>query len=1280
MTILELPKDALLALTDTQLEQLIGRLAEAEVAAHGGSVADVRFSGSITAPDGGVDIRVDVKKRPFESGFIPRANTVFQSKKHRMPVGAIASEMVTKNGLSAVVRQQADLGGAYLIVSLADDCAEPELVKRVDAMKAAMASHPGRDAIHLDFYDRSKLYQWLRQHPGVMLWVRAILGQPLSGWKAYGRWSNVPNGASDELIFAPGVSVILPGFRHQKLTIEEAIGPARTMVSATTKAIRVTGLSGVGKTRFVQALFDETVGDTALDRTSVIYTDTGEEPVPSARQMIDQLVQAGKTATVVIDNCPPDLHAGLASRISNSENRIKLITVEYDIREDKPQTTEVVHIEADGPEIAEALVLRRFPKIGPANARRVAMFSSGNTRVALAIAERVEDGESLANLSDADLFDRLFQQRKGEDGRLREHSEVLSLTYSFAVEGEPEELSVLGSICGSSGPDFFRSAQVLIERHIAQKRGRWRAILPHAIANSLAASALTKVPMQTLRTVFEDPAHQRLLISFAHRLGLMHEHQVAQQIVQTWLADGGMLTPITALDEVKARILDYVAPVCPELLLDRIESEIGAPTFDGFKDRFNGRRTTILGLLVSVAYEPTAFDRCMHLLLRMASKEDPSNDRDSIKDKIVKFFQPYLSGTHASPEQRAAFIRLLVWSGDPNQRELGIRMLSTAISSPPWSGMGMGEFGARPRDFGYQPNGPQLQSWRSLFINIAVQAGLECDLGISGPAREVLAKSFHRLWHKPDVRGELIRAATTLNAQTPWVEGWKAVQSTISFDHLSNEKTARETPIPKELTDLRDLLAPKDLMSATRAYLFGETLDLSALDPEFDYRDTSRYDEAQNRVLGVVADLGERFALAGLTVDQLGAELFSTEWMPFGRAFGVGLVKGSKDISGGWAELVRALRQTGQSNFNSEVMAGFIEEAGRINQGIDRQILDECLGDQLIRSSLVLLHPTAGFTEVDFDRCIKALEQPDVGPWTFGSLLWRPEFFGVSTDRRLHLANMLLGKPNGDSVVLQALGMILHGAEKAKDTLGLDMRRIGLLASTSRLQHDRDGNTTMADHYMAAVMKNCLAHDGNDLEKAVWLDTLFASVDANYGYAPNFEKAIQTAAATLPEEFLSRVFSGSEEQRDRRLQFLERGGFHQPMLATADIDRVIGWCHAQGDPMIWQAVATAIAFLVDTGDEKKIKVCPSCIQYVEACPNPEQVMAILTNRFVNGDRSDDQSGIMELKADAMLVFETSKCPVVAAAAPGVVAEARNRIAELRERERLRDAAREQTFE
>ena len=203
---------------------------------------------------------------------------------------------------------------------------------------------------------------------------------------------------------------------------------------------------------------------------------------------------------------PSELHSSLAGKVSAAGGEVGLITVEYDIREDKPQTTEVIHIEAVGPEVAEQLVIRRFPYIGRNNARRVGEFADGNARVSLAIAERVQEGESLAQLSDAQLFERLFEQRNQPDDNLREQAEILSLVYSFSASkiGERDgELQVLGSILGHSSSQLFRSVKKLLDRHVLQKRGHWRAILPQAIANRLAASALDSIPVDQLRATFE---------------------------------------------------------------------------------------------------------------------------------------------------------------------------------------------------------------------------------------------------------------------------------------------------------------------------------------------------------------------------------------------------------------------------------------------------------------------------------------------------------------------------------------------------------------------------------------------------------------------------------------------------------------------------------------------------------------------------------------------------------------------------------------------------------
>ena len=275
------------------------------------------------------------------------------------------------------------------------------------------------------------------------------------------------------LICDSGVSVLLPEKEAEKLGIKDGIEGIRKLVRSSGKAVRIVGLSGVGKTRIVQALFEANVGTNPLDRTLAVYADLGGEPDPSAREMLERLRAEGHQGIVVLDNCPPDTHNILAGFVAGTPD-LRLITVEYDIRDDRTESTAVVRIDAEGPEIVEALVRRRYPDLGQIDARRIAEFSGGNARLALALAAAVDDTESLSDFSDAELFDRLFHQRGGLNQRLLEAAEVLSLVYSFSVGGDQEgvdELAVLASIIGQDRRTIYREAQTLVERRLVQKRG-----------------------------------------------------------------------------------------------------------------------------------------------------------------------------------------------------------------------------------------------------------------------------------------------------------------------------------------------------------------------------------------------------------------------------------------------------------------------------------------------------------------------------------------------------------------------------------------------------------------------------------------------------------------------------------------------------------------------------------------------------------------------------------------------------------------------------------------
>ncbi|ECS5737098.1 hypothetical protein BKF61_000083 [Salmonella enterica subsp. enterica serovar Lika] len=1283
MAIFDIEKDELLRLSDTQLEELIARLAEAEVAMHGHSPACVNWSGSITAPDGGIDIHVQVPVDQLKAGFLVRSDTVFQAKKHKMPKAAIEREIGTGKALSPIISEQARKQGSYIIVSLGDNCSPSGKKDRLKAMRDAVKDDPNESYLHLDFYDRSKLIQWLRQHPSVMLWVKAKLGQGYSGWQPYGAWSNPPQGVTDTLISAPGVTITLPSGKGQKLKIDEAINPMRALIRSTNKAVRITGLSGVGKTRIVQALFDETVGTDALDRTVAIYVDTGYEPVPSATAMLDNLLAEGRRAIMILDNCPSELHASLASKVSAAGKEVSLITIEYDIRDDKPQTTAVIHIETDGPEVAEQLLIRRFPSIGQNNARRIAEFADGNARVALAIAERVEEGESLALLSDAQLFNRLFEQRNHPDGHLREQAEILSLVYSFSISSPgaaTDELEILGALSGYPKIQLFKTVTKLMERHVVQKRSHWRAILPHAIANKLAASALNSIPIDQLRTTFEAPDRQRLLMSFAHRLGLLHSHAVAKEMVEAWLQPEGLLGKIIDLDDVSTRILNYVAPVAPGALLERIEETLVTSNFEHFKSRYNPQRTAIIKLLQLLAYESKYFERCIKLLIRIADQESASNNYDSARNKIKRFFQPYLSGTHASLEQRVAVMNECIGSSMAGRRRLGLEMLETALGGPPWTGFGINEFGARPRDYGFRPSYDELVEWLITFIDIVVRLATSRVPELEDNARLILANKFRWIWRQEGMRSKLIDAARKLHAHRPWGEGWKAVRSTIYFSHTKRKDNEDIELLSEILVTLERELEPNDLVPAVMAYVLSKGRDFWALDADYEHQGPNKFSEIR-KILGAKAfKLGHDFAVSTHGLDELCPNLFLRDGMPYRVEFGKGLANGAPDLRIYWQQLIIQLDLQHKSQSDVSVIRGFIEETHSIDSALAQELLDQCAQHSELRFELVNLHPWQEFTEIDLDRCMSLLDDSDIHPHMYGAILWGEQFSNLPESRVLELAQRLLNKPNGDEVVLEALSMKLADKGDGTDTLGLALRRIGLSAAIQRFRRDHNDLGGYLDYAMERVIDATLRFDGNEAEKLEWLSTIFAVVDEHFGYIYSFEDAISITAAWMPKEFLSRIFDGTEDQQQRRLHFINYDDSHQSPIAKIDVDLLIEWCGTNKDPQVWASVASGINLWSKDGEQSPLCLQGDALRFLEASPEPRAVLEIFAEHVAPSSWSGSRANVMQPRVEAIGQLVTHERADISKSARAVYEKLTDWVEKEKERERLEDEALEQRFE
>lgn len=185
----EITADDIAALSDDDLRSLVALLCEAELRRRRLPVSAVTWGGDQNAADGGLDVRVDLSKKAKIEGSVPRAATGFQVKKSDMPPKALAKEMRPKGKVRPVIIDLAKRSGAYVVVSSNGSVSDSALRARREAMRAAVKGVKNARALFLDFYDRGRIATWVRDHPGLIPWVRQKIGKSIQGWRSYGPWA-----------------------------------------------------------------------------------------------------------------------------------------------------------------------------------------------------------------------------------------------------------------------------------------------------------------------------------------------------------------------------------------------------------------------------------------------------------------------------------------------------------------------------------------------------------------------------------------------------------------------------------------------------------------------------------------------------------------------------------------------------------------------------------------------------------------------------------------------------------------------------------------------------------------------------------------------------------------------------------------------------------------------------------------------------------------------------------------------------------------------------------
>ncbi|HAS88325.1 MAG TPA: hypothetical protein DCS48_03340 [Desulfovibrio sp.] len=1007
-------------LTDSDLRTLIGLLCEAELERNNLPVTAAKWGGNQRAADGGLDVYVDLENPTETIGEIPRWKTGIQVKQEKMPKSKIEKEMGLDGTPKPILTELARNKGAYLIACGRDTNSDKMLKERLKAMRDSCESIPEKDDLHLDFFDSNRIATWTRKHPSLVLWVKGKLGTNSSGWQPYDNWSECPNGVDGEFIIDDSSKIYDDRSKDTDgLSAEDGLNRIRILLHEERSCIRLAGLSGVGKTRFAQALYDERIGQNPLPKSIACYTDIAHSPSPTPRDMALQLIVLNKGAILIVDNCPPDLHDELSKVCTRAESKISLLTIEYDIRDDKPERTDVFRMEPSSNDLIEKLISSRFKDINNLEARRIAEFSEGNARIAIALAETFEKGDAILTLENNELFKRLFHQRNAEDDSFMRAAEVLSLVYSFNGDDESlgssdSELDKLAKLVGISSIDLYRHVNTLLKRGLAQKRSKWRAVLPHAIANRLAKQALENIPGPFIKNIFDKDESGRLLKSYTRRLGYLHDSEVAQEIVRGWLQPDGWLGDVSKLNKLGITLLTNIAPVAQEDTLEAIERAVNDPDGDKFASRDNHHYVELTSLLHKLAYEPNLFKRCCRILLKFAAKEDPKENYHSIRRLISSLFRIYRSGTCANQNQRIELLTECVEQNYPFNW-IAAHLLEKMLERHQFSLGHVIDFGARTRGYGHQPKTVEDEiNWYIQTLEFAQRIILD-----SGPCSEsfkvAIANHFRQLWDIPTLQEALENFSIQINETKFWKEGWCAIRQTLHFDNEYFDKKSLE-----RLINLEQKLAPTDIYEQAQVYAFTPAWDLVGVDDFHEDRIAKINEYAE--------ELGQKIIQDDHIFQMLLPDLVTQAGNIY--VFGIGLAKGSNDPAKTWDQILTAFKEAPEAKRNVTIFSVFLDGMYKRDKDWYKLTLDDSIKNKLLAPYFPLIQCSCNIDDLAVARLFKSLELNEAQIWQYRYLAHGKRSCKINNDSLAKLLSIISEKEKGSTTALHILYMRFHSEDE----------------------------------------------------------------------------------------------------------------------------------------------------------------------------------------------------------------------------------------------------------
>jgi len=920
----------------------------------------------INVGDGGLDIVIENAK-PVSEDIIPAGVSGFQIKSSDLQPAECRKELYSNGNLKPGIKRVLDENGVYILALFEEMPPETMKKDRESAIIEELAKL-GYSSPKIRVYTINQIMGFAERFPSLVSWLKGYADECLP----YQKWAEFRDVISPEKFISD----------EQRTNIIVEIRETLRKSKEKTPIIRITGLSGLGKTRLVfEALSQHDLKNT------VLYTTAEEFRNSSLRNTL--LVDNSVSAIVVVDECSLENHDYLVNLFSNQSSRLALITISSDVT---PFPLPTLYYQLQPLQRSDVVkLLAEDNKKLPQNViHRLADFAEGYPSFALLLSKNYVTNSSntqdILNASPTLFVKKLIAGNiDPESDWFRKTEDVLmalSLFETVGFKGElGSEAKYAASLVGVNWDEFQKVVREQKQQGII-KGEYYLRITPFPLAVYLLrkwweihgsgldfAALINSMP----KTMWE-----RFFSRFPYITPVESGKRKVEELLS---AEGIFADGLLLKTEKGASLFLELAEADPRSALECLKRTVGTWNKQQLLQFETGRRQIVWALEKMAVWKELFADAAKLLLaLGEAENESYANNASGV---FADLFSPGwgpLAPTEVSLEERLPILFETIRSASIERKKLALKALSKTLQSSHISRMIGAEYqGSKPIPKLWTPKtGREIlehykRVWTYLEENLATFAD-----EIRDDALKVILGSSRSLASVHPSLAEMVRGTIRKLSGYTWVDKAELIETVSMIAHYDGKKMSQDT--------FRDWIALRnDLIGSSYSDLLKRFVGMDLLEDYF--HTTEKYDTGW--VESKIDELAKR-AIENPNLLDSEYSWLTTEKAKRGDQFGHHLGTLDRDFS-----LLEKLLERQRSAVSSGTL-GFV--GGYFRALFERDItlwedrLDSLSIDNAFKGLILELTWRSGITDRAAERLLSMLQKGDIkidglGIFRFGGVI-----------------------------------------------------------------------------------------------------------------------------------------------------------------------------------------------------------------------------------------------------------------------------------------------------